>query len=218
MVTTIDLVMWLLTTLVEAFVACVFVIERLSRKFLFLNLYFVLCVIVSVGRYVVISYRGLTSLEYAYFYYATDAVLTLGLFMSICELSAQVIGNKWKAKVKLWSACAIFAAGCFCFAALSSDLLEVTVRRAIFQLTEYVFFLCGFGIVWLWVLQLVSSQVDRITARLVSVLCIYFLLFFAAFAARELRPHAEFTRINMLPAMMGAWLPLGCGFALVARE
>ena len=79
MVTTIDLVMWLLTTLVEAFVVCVFVIQGLSRKFLFLNLYFALCVIGSVRRYVVVSYRGLASLEYAYFYYATDAVLTLAL-------------------------------------------------------------------------------------------------------------------------------------------
>jgi|SRR5215469_1579439 len=212
MVTTFTLVTWVLTTLVEAFVACVFVIQGLSRKFLFLNLYFVLCVIFSVGRYVVISYRGLTSLEYASFYYATDAVLTLALLMSIFQLGVQVMGNKWK--VKLWSACVILAAGCFCFAALSS----VTGRRAIFQLSEYVFFLCGFAIVWIWVLQLVSYQVDRITARLVRVLCVYFLLYFATVAARELRPRAEFTGMNVLLAMMGAWLPLGCGFALVSQE
>src|SRR5215472_1245973 len=161
--------MWLLTTLVEAFVVCVFVIQGLSRKFLFLNLYFALCVIVSVGRYVVVSYRGLASVEYAYFYYATDAVLRLALLMSILQLGVQVMGNR--RKVKLWSACAILAAGCFCFVALSS----VTGRRAIFQISEYVFFLCGFAIFWIWVLQLVSYQVDRITARLVSVLCVLFL-------------------------------------------
>src|ERR1700747_2221933 len=91
MVTTFDLVMWLLTTLFEAFVACVFVLQGLSRKFRFLNLYFVLSVIVSVGRYVVFSYCGLASFEYVYFYYDTDVLLTLALLMSICELSVQVM-------------------------------------------------------------------------------------------------------------------------------
>ena len=46
-----DLTLWMLTTLVEAFVVWLFLIRGLFRKFLFLNFYLLLSIMISIGRY-----------------------------------------------------------------------------------------------------------------------------------------------------------------------
>jgi hypothetical protein len=57
---------------------------------------------------------------------------------------------------------------------------------------------------------------DRIAARFVSVLGVYFSLFVLAYGARQLAPDASGP--NSLFPMIGAWLPLGCAFALVSQD
>src|SRR5260370_17367568 len=83
-----DLTLWLLTTLVEIFVVCLFIIQGLFRKFLFLSFYFLLSVTISFGRYVLYDFRFVS---YVYFYYLTDFLLTVFLFLSICELSVRLV-------------------------------------------------------------------------------------------------------------------------------
>jgi len=76
-----ELTLWLLTTLVEVFVVCLFFVQGLFRKFLFFNFYLLLSVTINTGRYAVLSYFGFYSSEYAYFYYFTDVVLTHSLHL-----------------------------------------------------------------------------------------------------------------------------------------
>jgi hypothetical protein len=115
------LTLWMLTTFVEAFVVWLFLIRGLFRKFLFLNFYLLLSVTISIGRYAVLSYFGYVSSEFAYFYYFSDALLTVSLFLSICELNMRLVGTRMpRRKVVLlsisdWRVVAAWMRLCPCF-------------------------------------------------------------------------------------------------------
>ena len=206
----------MLTKLVEAFAVWLFLIRGLFRRFLFLNFYLLLSVTISIGRYAVLSYFGIVSSGYAYFYYVSDALLVVSLFLSICELSMRLTGTRMpRTRIVLLSAGALFAAAFFSFSVASSSGSRVTTTF-VFELSQNVFFACGFVIVLLWAWKLRNDPDDRIAARFVSVLSVYFLLFFLAYGAHQLAPDAS--GLHSLFPMIGAWLPLGCAFALVSQD
>src|SRR5256885_69923 len=72
------------------------------------------------------------------------------------------------------------------------------------------------GIVLLWVWKLRNDSEDRFAARFVNVLGVYFSLFVLIYGAHRLVPHAS--GLGNLYPMLDAWLPLGCGFALVSHQ
>jgi hypothetical protein len=212
-----ELTLWLLTTLVEAFVVFLFLIQGLFRKFLLLNIYLLFSVTISMGRFAVLYHFGFTSSEYAHFYYFTDALLTLFLFLSLCELSVRLVGTKMaRRKAALWGAGALLATSWFSFLVVSSRGTHVTTRFAV-ELSQNIFFVCCLAIVLLWVWKLRNYPEDRIAARFVSVLSVYFSLFVLIYGAHQLAPQVSSLIHNLAP-MMGAWLPLGCGFVLVSAE
>jgi len=211
-----ELTLWLLTTLVEVFVVCLFFVQGLFRKFLFFNFYLLLSVTINTGRYAVLSHFGFHSSEYAYFYYFTDVVLPLSLFICISELCVRLVGDRMTLRsVVLWSASALLATALFGFSAISPWGYRVATRFVL-ELSRNIFFACCLGIALLWIWKLRNDPEDRIAARFVNVLAIYFLLFVFIYAARELAPSAS--GLGHVYPMMGAWLPLGYGFALVSHE
>jgi hypothetical protein len=88
-----DLTLWLLTTLVEIIVVYLFIIQGLFRKFLFLSFYFLLSVTISIGRCAIYHY-DVWSVFYFHFYYFTDALLSVFLFLSVCELSVRLVSEE----------------------------------------------------------------------------------------------------------------------------
>ena len=61
-----DLVLWLMTTVVEVFVVCLSIDQGVFRKFPFLNLYLLVSIATSITRYVVFSNSGIASSNYVY--------------------------------------------------------------------------------------------------------------------------------------------------------
>jgi hypothetical protein len=78
--------------------------------------------------------------------------------------------------------------------------------------------MCGFAVPLLWVWKLLKNPVDGLAARFVNVLGVYFLLFFLVYGVREISSSSAVAGLDNLSWMMGIWLPLGCGFALVSQE
>ena len=84
--------------------------------------------------------------------------------------------------------------------------------------SEIFLFMCGFAVVLLGVSKLLKKPADGIIARFVNVLAVYFLLFFLVSGARLTSSSSAVAALDNLSWMMGAWLPLGCGFALASQE
>ena len=216
MLTLADQTLWLLTTLVEAFVVYLFLVQGLFRKFLFLNLYFVLSVCINIGRYSVLLQFGFTSPEYGYFYYYSDVLLTLSLFVCVVELTQRVVGARVPCrKVVVWSASAFLATGWFSFPIASLSSYRAAAHF-LFEFTQNIYFACCLAVVLLGIWKLRNDSEDRIAARLVNVLAMYFLSFVVIYGARQWFP--DTSGLSNVYPMMGAWLPLGCGFALVTQQ
>jgi len=212
-----DLTLWLLTTLVEAFVVYLFLIQRVFRKFLFLYFYLLLSAMAGMSEYALLCHFGLDSSEYFYFYYFTDVPLTICLFVGICELSVHLVGTKIpRRKVVSWSAGALLATAWFSFSVAWSSGPRL-IMHFIVELSQNIYIACCLTIVLLWAWQLRNDPEDRMAARFVSVLSVYFSLFILNYGANQIAP-PELGLTNSLPPMMAAWLPLGCGFALVSHE
>ena len=216
MLSHVDLTLWLLTTLVEGFVVYRFVVQGLFRQFLLLNLYLLLSVIRSLSEYVVWSHFGLASSQFYYFYYFTSPLLETLLLFSICQLSARVVGEKMlqRKMVRLSLGGFVATAWLSFLVASSSGIREATNFAA--ELSQNISLVSCLAIIALWAWKLHNNPNDYIADRLVNVLSVYFLLFVLAFGARRITPHVS---AHMCVSwMVYAWLPLGCGFALVSQE
>jgi len=212
-----DQMLWLLTTLVEVFVVFLFFMQGLVRKFLFFNLYLLLLITADIGRYAFLYHFGIHSTDYFYFYYETNALLTVALFISIGELSMRLVGIRlpgWK--VFSWCAGTFLATALFSFT-VSSYMVSRVAIRFLFELSQNLYFFCCLAVFLLWFWKLWNRPKDPTAARLANVLSVYCLLFALAYGARQLVPEAARLSGNV-SQMMAAWLPLGAGFALGAHE
>ena len=211
-----DLALWLLTTLVDGFVVYLLVLQGLLRRFFFLGFYFFLCVAISIARCVILFHFGFPTIEYAHGYYLTDPLLSISLFLSVSELSLRVSRIRMlRWKIVMWAGSILLTMACFGVESLANN-----GERTIWFLaksSQSVFFMCGFAVVLLWVWKLFKNPVDGIAARFVNVLGVYFLLFFLVYGAREISSLSP-AGLDNLSRMIGVWLPLGCCFALVSEE
>lgn len=213
-----DFILWLLTTVVEAFVVYLFVIRGLFRQFLFLNLYFLLLVGAEVGRVATLRRFGLASSAFSSFYFFSDGLLAISLFLSVCQLGTRLVGDLIpRRKIALFSLGLFVTTVCVSFPVASSEgFLDATTATYAFQLSRNFSLVCGLCIIALWAWKLRNNPSDWISAQLVNTLTVYFLLFALAFEGSQVAP-GNSGLIN-LSYMIEAWLPLGCGFALLSPE
>src|ERR1700751_2225298 len=80
-----------LGTFLKASVVVCALRRKVFRRYFFLNLYMVLCVCASLGRFRILTQDGLTSLSYRYFYFYSDALLTIVLFFALISLYGDVL-------------------------------------------------------------------------------------------------------------------------------
>lgn len=211
-----DQTLWLLTTSAEAFVVCLFIIQGLFRKFLLFNSYLLFSVAISILRCFVLYRFGFSSPEYIYIYFYTDALLTLFLFLSIFELSVRLVGTRMpRRRVVSLSAAALLATAWFSYSVVSAGSHRLITHFAV-EFSQNTYFLCCLAVVLLWAWKVRNDPEDWLAARFVNVLTVYFSLFFLGYGVGQLAPHLA--SVNNLHQMAGAWLPVGCGFALVSYE
>src|SRR5258708_36413486 len=79
-----------LGAVLEVFVVACALKRRSFRRYLCLNLYMLFTFVVSVGRHQILSHFGQRSSEYWYFYYYSDAVLTIFLYLALFTLYLHV--------------------------------------------------------------------------------------------------------------------------------
>ena len=211
-----DLALWLLTGVVEAFAVCLFWVQGLSRKFLLLNYYLLLCAIISASRFAVLHQYGITSSAYAYFYYYSDALLTVFLFLSICELSLRLARSKISRRRLALTGAGAFLAVSLLSASIASHSSMRMMIHFVVELSQNLFFASCLATTALWVWKTFGDPEDRIAARFVGVMFVYTSIFILLYGARQLAP--QVTLNHQLVPMLALWLPIGCGFIAVSHE
>ena len=209
---TAEYIVWLVGILCEATVVVCAVRKGAFRRYLFLNLYMAAAVVVSICRYEVLTRYGFTSAAYLYFYYYSDAVLTIVLYFALTSLYAHVFrelqANRY---VRLGAVLLLAGTAIFSYAVVQQSSARM-VTHFVAELSQNLYFvgLVLTYVLWAAIMKLRESRTQLV--QLVLSLGVYFSLFAATYALINLYP-AKRAIFLSLPQLFGFVLPMAWAYA-----
>jgi len=209
---TMQYVVWLIGALLELAVVVCAIKRKAFRRYIFLNLYMASEVVASAIRFEILQHYGFTSLTYAYFYYYSDALLTILLFLVLSSLYSEVFGElNAERYVRMGSVVLFAGTALFSFAVVQQSSARI-LSHFVYEISQNLYFvgLVLTYILWAAILKLRETRTRLI--QLVLSLGVYFSLYAANYALRNLYPSAEavFTVLNPL---IGCFLPFAWAYA-----
>jgi hypothetical protein len=205
---TVGYAIWFLGTLLELSVVVCALFKHSFRKYLCLNLYMVFSVLASAGRYYFLSQFGLYSSEYKYFYFYSDALLTICLYLALITLYLHVFDDmKVEKYVRLFAIFLLAGTALFSYSVVQQKILT----GFFFELSQNLYFvgLVLTYVLWGAILKLRESRTQLI--QLVLSLGVYFSAFAAAFALKNMMPGVQL--LAYVVPIFGCLLPLAWAYA-----
>jgi hypothetical protein len=163
-------------------------------------------------RFRILFHYGYTSREYFYFYYYSDALLTVALYLALISLFVQVFKELSAEKYVIIGACLLLiGTSLFTYLVIQQSTGRLLTRFVV-ELSQNLYFV---GLVLTYVLWGAILKLRETRAQLVQLvlsLGIYFSLFAANYAIRNLYPAASGISISLLQ-FLGCFLPLAWAYA-----
>jgi hypothetical protein len=204
-------VIWFLGAGLEVSVVVCSLAKHSFRRYLCLNLYMLFSFLLSVGRFYMLNQYGLRSSEYKYFYYYSDAVLTIFLYLALITLYLNVF-DEMKVEKYVRLAAILLLAGTALF---SYEVVQQSQHRMVtsfvYELSQNLYFvgLVLTYVLWGAILKLRESRTQLI--QLVLSLGVYFSAFAATFALENMFPNLQF--FTYIVPVFGCLLPLAWAYA-----
>jgi hypothetical protein len=208
---TIGYAIWFLGTVLEVSVVVCALLRHSFRRYLCLNLYMVFSVLASAGRYWSLSHFGLFSSEYKYFYFYSDAVLTIFLYLALITLYLHVFDEmKVEKYVRLAAIFLLAGTAIFSYSVVQQSSNKM-LTGFFFELSQNLYFvgLVLTYVLWGAILKLRETRTQVI--QLVLSLGIYFSAFAAAFALKNMVPGMQL--LGYVVPVFGCLLPLAWSYA-----
>jgi hypothetical protein len=208
---------------VEFFVWCAcFVLEvavvvcalraKVFRRFLPLNLYMAASAMGDLLRFRILFHYGYTSREYFYYYYYSDALLTVVLYLALISLFVHVFKELSAEKYVIFGASFLLAGTALFSYLVIAQSAERLLTRFVVEMSQNLYFV---GLVLTYVLWGAILKLRETRAQLVQLvlsLGVYFSLFAANYALRNLYPPVSPLAIALLQ-FLGCFLPLAWAYA-----
>jgi hypothetical protein len=173
------LVIWYLGTALELSVVVCSIVRKSFLRYFFLNLYMLLAVLNSTGRSLILNSFGQDSDQYRYFYFYTDALLTMVLYVAIISLFADVLGELRFAKhLRLAAVVLLMGTAGFTYAVVAQSADRLSTDFA-YQLSQNLYFV---GLVLTYLLWGAVLKLRETRTRLVQFI-LSLGLYFSASAA-----------------------------------
>jgi hypothetical protein len=167
----------------------------------------------GVSRFYVLKHFGFTSSEYFYFYYYSDALLTIGLFFALISLYSRVL-EEMKAERLVRLGSILLLAGTAWF---SYEIVQQSTHRLlthfVVELSQNLYFV---GLVLTYLLWGAIMKLRETRARLIQLvlsLGVYFSGFAATYALRNLWPGLHVIW-GSVPPLLACLLPVAWAYAL----
>jgi hypothetical protein len=205
---------WVLGAIFEAAVVVCSLYRGSFRRYFTLNIYMSASIFVSVGRYLVLSRHGLVSSEYAYFYYYSDAILTICLYFALIGLYAIVFEELGAALyLRIFSVVLLLGTTLFSYGVVHQSENRI-LTHYILEISQNLYFvgLVLTYLLWATVLKLHESRIRVI--QFVLSLGVYFSVNAANYALRNVYPNFHFIWAY-LPPLTGVLLPVAWTYALL---
>jgi hypothetical protein len=201
-----------LGTALEALVVVCAIRRKLFRRYFFLNLYMILCVCASLGRVHILKQEGLTSLAYRYFYFYSDAVLTIILFFGLISLYVYVFQELSVEKyLRLGAVVLLAGTSWFSYGVVSQSSHRMLTYFA-FELSQNLYFVGLVLTYLLWAAILKLRETRALLVQLVLSLGVFFGASAATYSVSNLHP-TLFSYVHNLMPIMGCLLPLSWAYA-----
>ncbi len=205
--------LWIICTLLEAGVVVCAVKSHSFRRYIFLNLYMALCFLVSVGRYQVLSHSGVASREYTYFYFYSDALLTIGLYFALLNLYSLVFDEmKVERYLRLGAILLLAGTAWFSYAVVQQSSHRILSHFA-YELSQNLYFVGLILTYALWGAILKLRETRARLIQLVLALGVYFSAFAAKYALQNLYP--QVTLLHHLTPLLGCVLPAAWAYCFL---
>lgn len=203
---------WFVGTLCEAIVLVCAFKKHAFRRYLLLNLYVIGLMVSEFGRYRILAEYGFTSKQYQYFYYYSDAVLTIFLFFALSTLYSHVFSEmKAESYVKLGTILLLAGTALFTYSVVAQSSAKL-VTHFVVELSQNLYFV---GLVLTYVLWGAILKLRETRTRLIQIvlsLGVYFSLIAANYAIRSLYPSLS-TVFVPLVQVFATFLPLAWAYA-----
>ncbi len=208
-----EYVIWFLCTLFEAAVVVCSLSRGAFRRYFILNIYMGASCVLSLARFQVLSHYGFKSSEYFYFYYYSDALLTIGLYFTLISLYSRVFEEmKAERYVRVGALLLMAGTAAFTFAIVQQSSARILTRFVV-ELSQNLYFI---GLVLTYLLWGAIMKLRETRTRLIQLVLstgVYFSVFAANYALRNLYPELHFVW-GYLPPIIGCLLPLAWAYAI----
>lgn len=214
MLGSVDYLIWFLGTALEVGVVVCAIHRNSFRRYFFLNLYMLLSALASVGRFFVLRQSGWNSSEYTYFYFISDALLTITLYFALISLYSLLFEELAVEKyVRLGAVLLLGGTAWFSYAVVSQSSTRI-LTHFVYELSQNLYFvgLVLTYLLWAFILKLRESRTRFV--QIVLSLGIYFSAYAATYAIINLNPNL-YSHLTFAGPLMGFILPLAWGHAFL---
>ena len=193
-------------------VVCAIRAHSLTR-YLLLNLYMAAAFVFTVGRYVVFARHGILSDQYIYFYYYSDAFLTICLYFALMGLYLRVFQEMGVRRYLRVAALLLLGGTAWLSYQVMANAGHRMITRFVVELSQNLYFV---GVVLTYLLWGAIMKLRETRTRLIQLvlaLGVYFSAFAASYAVRNLYP--DFLVWRYVPPIMAIFLPLAWAYTFV---
>ncbi len=214
----VDYVLWFGGVLLDA---CALVCALRSHSFgryFTLNLFLLTALLLSSGRYIIFFTYGYTSPEYFYFYYLSDALLTIGLYVALMGLYSHVFQEMGVQRYLRIAALLLLGATASVSYQIVVGSTDKLLTKFVVELSQNLYFVGVLLTYLLWGAMVKLRETRTRLIQFVLALGIYFSAYAASYALRNLYPELSIWRC--VSHLMSLWLPLAWAytFAKVPEE
>lgn len=213
MLSPLDYAIWILTSLLELGVLYCALRTRSFVRFFPLNFYMLIALVSDIIRFAILKQYGYTSHNYIYFYYYSDALLTICLFFALIGLYSQVFKEMGaEIYVRLGAILVLVLTAAVCFAMVRNSRHLLLTKFAT-QLSQNLYFV---GAVLTYLLWVAVKKLHETRTRLIQftlALGVYFSAFAAGYALSVIYPHTTYS--SVANDAMALWLPLAWSYTFL---
>ena len=209
----IEILVWCLGFAAEVGVMVFAFRAKVFKRYLPLNLYMAACAAVELLRYNILNHYGFTSSNYVYFYYYSDALLTITLYLALISLFVIVFREMGAEKYVVWGAVLLLGGtALFSYLVVRDGTSRFGTTHFVVEMSQNLYFvgLVLTYVLWGAILKLRETRTQLI--QLVLALGVYFSLFAVNYAIRNIYPPSKQVTIALLQ-IIGCFLPLAWAYS-----
>jgi hypothetical protein len=197
-----------------AVVVCLLHNKEFLRNFS-LSFYTLGTTLVTLIDFFLLRRFGVQSLEYTYFYYYSESLLTILLFLVIMQFYEQVFSELHAAVyIRRGAVILLAATAIFSYLVVHANKEHLTSRFVV-ALGQNLYFIGVILTYILWGAVLKLRETRTRLIQLVLALGVYFSATAAAYSLRNLFPGLQGSFLHWIPPLAGLWLPLAWAFTFL---